>query len=551
MVDGKVIAAVQEERFTRIKHQTGMPFNSIKFCLNKANISLKDVSYLAYDKNVFEGLKKRGLYWIKEILIGNNNAYSLFKTECLGIIPQIAKLIELKSKMNEKSKLFFVSHHLSHISSSYFSNNIKSSALLSIDFMGELASTWCGVAKKDKIEEIFKIDFPHSLGILYTAITEYLGFEKLCDEYKIMGLASYGKPTFSNEMNDIVILKLNGKFELNLEYFNFHRTLGKTLYVSDKFINIFGMPRKTEEKVNQRHADIAASLQYIMEKTVLHILKFLRKNTKKKVLCYGGGVSLNCKINSKIAEANLFDKILIHPAADDSGNALGVCYYVNQVLLKNSKIKQLNNIYLGPEFQDIEIEKILKDMRFDYIYLVNNEKTIQKCVKDLYRGKVVGWFQGGMEWGPRALGNRSILADPSNRYIVDLINDKIKNREKFRPFAPSVLKEHMNKYFYINSDSEFMLFLFDAKNITKEKAPAIVHVDGTSRVQSVDKKKNYLYWNLINEFYRLKGVPILLNTSLNVRGEPIVNSPNDALKLFSSTNLDVLYLNNFRIVKSH
>ncbi len=551
MRDGEIVGAVEEERFSRVKHQAGIPRESIEFLLTSQDITLEEISHIAVDFIPSSTFFGRGKHWLIQILKGNSYAFNILISEIGNSMVRTAESSRLGLSSSKKIPVNWVHHHTAHAYSTYYSFGLKSAAVLSLDFMGENNTSYGGVFRGNTLEDLISISFPHSLGTMFAALTEYLGFEKLSDEYKVMGLASYGKPTFLNKMRETVKLLPDGKFKLNLKYFDFHRTFGRTPYVSRKFVDVFGPPRLKKDKVDDRHANIAASLQQVLAETVMHISEYLKEKTREENLCYSGGVALNCVANQLLAKSGLFDNIFIHPAPYDAGASLGATYYVWHKILDNTESKPINTIYLGPSFENFDYESLLASSGYYFEYLSNFETLTILAARDLSRKKVIGWFQDRMEWGPRALGNRSILADPRSREMIDRVNLKIKYREPFRPFAPSAIKEYADQYFELLGDPRFMLYTVDAKAKAQKEIPAVVHVDNTSRIQVIDKKSNFKYWSLIDKFREITGVPVILNTSFNVKGEPIVCTPQEALRCFSATGLDVLYLQNYRITKTN
>ncbi|MFC1571222.1 carbamoyltransferase [Candidatus Margulisiibacteriota bacterium] len=549
--DGEIIAAAEEERFNRKKHTAGLPINAIKYCLEHGKITLNEIDYIGY----YMKHGKLISYYIKDMMFFkrplNNSlqliAYSIY----LAISLEIEKHLCFKEKLGGNKntpKIIAIDHHLSHAAGAFFVSPFESSAILIIDLKGESAATSFYLGKKNKVIKTKNIDFPHSLGVLYASITDYLGFIPVNDEYKIMGLASYGKLDLHNEFEKIVHLKPKGEYAIDLSYFNFHETGRFFNAVSNKFINIFGPPRRPNESISQHHKDIAACLQKLTEETILHMINYLHSTTNENNLCIAGGVGLNSVANGKILKQSKFKNIFVQPSAHDAGCAVGCAYYLYNQVLGKPRNHIMNHDYFGPEYSDREIEEALQNSKVKYSCFPDIEKIIAKLLSE---GKIIGWFQGRMEFGPRALGNRSILADPTRKDMTDIVNKWVKHREDFRPFAPAVLDEEASKYFELDRPSPFMLFVVPVREEMKNRIPAVTHVDGTARVQTVNKKTNLKFWNLINEFKNITGIPIILNTSFNIKGEPVVCTPKDALRCFFSTGIDYLVMGNYLIGKEY
>jgi len=571
--DGEIISAVQEERFTRIKHDDSFPFEAIKFILKKSNLTLNDIdhivfyekpflkferlleTYLSFAPFGFKSFAKSMPLWIKE---------KLFMKKMI-----IDSLNSIDINFKYKNKLFFSEHHLSHAASAFYPSNFKDAVVLTADGVGEWATTTVAVADNNNLEIKKEIRFPHSLGLLYSAFTYYTGFKVNGGEYKLMGLAPYGKPKYKDVIyNNLIDVKEDGSFNLNQEYFNYCTGLTMT---NKKFDKLFGNDVRNPNKddLTQFHMDIASSIQVITEEIMIKIAKSLKKEFKKTNLCLAGGVALNCVANGKIAKEKIFDNIYVQPAAGDAGGSLGAALAFWHIELKKEKIIDKSNkdmmqgSYLGPEYSDQQIKLELDS--FGAVYeSFDQEKIIEKTAKILSEGKSIGWFQGKMEFGPRALGNRSILADPRSEIMQKNLNLKIKYRESFRPFAPSVLADKVSDWFEYKGSSPYMLMVANVKkekqlnmseqekklfgidklNIKRSQVPAITHVDYSARIQTVNEKDNFLYHKLISKFYEITGVPILVNTSFNIRGEPIVCSIEDAYRCFLTTELDFLICGN-------
>ena len=573
LIDGEIITAVQEERFTRIKHDDSFPFEAIKFILKKSNLTLNDIdhivfyekpflkferlleTYLSFAPFGFKSFAKSMPLWIKE---------KLFMKKMI-----IDSLNSIDINFKYKNKLFFSEHHLSHAASAFYPSNFKDAVVLTADGVGEWATTTVAVADNNNLEIKKEIRFPHSLGLLYSAFTYYTGFKVNGGEYKLMGLAPYGKPKYKDVIyNNLIDVKEDGSFNLNQEYFNYCTGLTMT---NKKFDKLFGNDVRNPNKddLTHFHMDIASSIQVITEEIMIKIAKSLKKEFKKTNLCLAGGVALNCVANGKIAKEKIFDNIYVQPAAGDAGGSLGAALAFWHIELKKEKIIDKSNkdmmqgSYLGPEYSDQQIKLELDS--FGAVYeSFDQEKIIEKTAKILSEGKSIGWFQGKMEFGPRALGNRSILADPRSEIMQKNLNLKIKYRESFRPFAPSVLADKVSDWFEYKGSSPYMLMVANVKkekqlnmseqekklfgidklNIKRSQVPAITHVDYSARIQTVNEKDNFLYHKLISKFYEITGVPILVNTSFNIRGEPIVCSIEDAYRCFLTTELDFLICGN-------
>ena len=579
---GKILAAAQEERFTRNKHDKSFPKNSIDFCLKEAKINFSNISYIGfYDKPFlkferiletylseaprgFKSFSKAIPIWIKEKLF-------LKKT----IIDNFYKFYEIKNKFIIESKLLFAEHHISHAASAFYPSPFNSSAILTMDGVGEWVTTSIGYGENNKINFLKEIYFPHSLGLLYSAFTYFAGFKVNSGEYKLMGLAPYGNPIYKELIKkEIIDIKEDGSFKLNIKYFNY--TVGLTM-TNSKFDKLFKRkPRNPDSKVTQFEMDLAKSIQEVIEEVILKLVKTTKKITNSDNLVLAGGVALNCVANSKIIKQNLFKNIWVQPASGDAGGALGVAQHIYFSYLNNIRTvssnsnDSMNGCYLGKSYSDSEIKDFLDLKKINYIQYQSEEEFIEKISDYIINGKVVGWHQGRMEFGPRALGNRSILADPRNKNMQTILNKKIKFRESFRPFAPSILKEELNNFFDIEKiDSPYMLFIghlkknlrinenneenlfgLDKLNFVRSLLPAITHVDFSSRIQTVDKKTNPKFYKLLKYFGLKTGYPILVNTSFNIRGEPIVCSPKDSYNCFIKTKMDVLALENFIILKN-
>jgi carbamoyltransferase len=577
LIDGKIIAAAQEERFTRKKHDPGYPHNAIKFVLKYANLKLSQVdqivffekpflkferlleTYVAFAPKGFVSFAKAMPLWIKE---------KLFQKKLL-----FNKLKEHDENYKSDINIFFSDHHLSHAASAFFPSPFDEAVVLTADGVGEWATTTVAVGKKNILEIKKEIHFPHSLGLLYSAFTYYTGFKVNSGEYKLMGLAPYGNPIYVKKVKELIDLKDDGTFRLDQKYFNYATGLTMT---SKKFNNLFGQkPRDPQnEKITQFHMDIAASIQRVTEEIMISLAKSIRKEYGIKNLCLAGGVALNCVANGKILEEKIFDNIWIQPAAGDAGGSLGAAlalWYIDQGNERLQSFKDhMQGSYLGTDFNQDEIEKELKSLGANFETL-SYEKLIDKTAEFLSNEKAIGWFQGRMEFGPRALGGRSILGDPRSDKMQKNLNLKVKYRESFRPFAPSILREDLSEWFDMSADSPYMLlvanvnsekkiemtndqkklFGIDKLNIKRSEVPAVTHVDYSARIQTVTKETNSRFYDLISKFKEKTGCPVLVNTSFNVRGEPIVNTPTDAFNCFMGTELDYLVIGNCILDKNN
>ncbi len=563
IVNGKIIAAIEEERFVRKKHYAGFPLNSIEFCLSIAKLTINDVNFITVNYSPTSNLKQKVFYIIKNIIsISTLKKILSFKNKLF----HTSDLHRYLNKNNFNGKIINVEHHMSHIASSYYNSSFENAAGLTIDGFGDFCSTGTFLCSNDKIQGLKKVYFPHSLGILYQAITQFLGFKNYGDEYKVMGLASYGDPKYLKEFEDLVQYNSKNFFLLNLDYFSHHSNSEFSYSFSNgipKFSNLYskkitellGEERNPYDKIEKRHFDIASSLQICFENIVFSILNNLYQETKIKNLCLAGGCALNSKFNGLIKERTPFKNVFIQPNAGDAGGAMGSALHFlrkNEINKVSTHQRDNNKCYLGNSYTNEFIEdKLIKKntlvKNFSFKKL-NDADLYIEIANRISKNQVIGWFKGRCEWGPRALGNRSILADARNPEIKDILNKKIKLRESFRPFAPAVLEEFANTYFDINYPSPYMLNVVNGKKIAKESVPSVVHVDNTCRVQTVSKSDNYHFYNLISEFNKLTGVPIILNTSFN-ENEPIVLNPDHAFDCFRRTSMDCLVLENWIIFR--
>ena len=568
--DGEIIAAAQEERFTRKKHDPNYPKNAINFVLNYSNLKLSEVdqivffekpflkferlleTYVAFAPKGFVSFSKAMPLWIKEKLFQKNLLFN--------------KLKEHDENFKSDENIYFSDHHLSHAASAFFPSPFEEAVVLTADGVGEWATTTVAVGKGNDLEVKKEIQFPHSLGLLYSAFTYYTGFKVNSGEYKLMGLAPYGSPIYQDKIKKLIDVKDDGTFRLNQKYFNYATGLTMT---NDKFHKLFGQEPRDPKKdqITQFHMDIASSIQHVTEEIMIKLAKGIRNEYGIKNLCLAGGVALNCVANGKILKEKIFDNVWIQPAAGDAGGSLGAAlalWHIEQGnIRKINKNDSMKGSYLGCEFNQQQIEKELNSLGANF-QTFEYESLIEKTAEFLANEKAIGWFQGRMEFGPRALGGRSILGDPRSDKMQKNLNLKVKYRESFRPFAPSILREDLSKWFDLDVDSPYMLlvsdinaekkiemteqqkqlFGIDKLNIKRSEIPAVTHVDYSARIQTVTKNTNKSYFDLITKFKEKTGCPVIVNTSFNVRGEPIVNTPTDAFNCFMGTELDYLVIGN-------
>ncbi len=570
--DGQIIAAAQEERFTRIKHDAAFPTNAVQFCLEKAQINPEDITYvtffekpfikferlletyIAFAPRGFRSFRKAIPLWLDE---------KLFQKKLL-----IDHLNEALGEEEWSKRLLFSEHHLSHAASAFFPSPFEEAAVLTLDGVGEWATTSIAIGKGNHLETMKEIHFPHSLGLLYSAFTYYTGFKVNSGEYKLMGLAPYGQPRYVDIIKDNLIdIKDDGSYRLNQKYFNYSTGLTMT---NKRFAALFGEPpRASETDLTQFHMDIAASIQAVTEDILIKMTRNIAKETGQKNLCLAGGVALNCVANGKILRDSQFENIWIQPAAGDAGGALGAAlatWYMHEKQpreINNNTADQMNGAYLGPSFKQNDVEQRLKAAGADFEVL-SDEELLTKTANDIEAGRAIGWFQGRMEFGPRALGGRSIIADPRSPEMQKTLNLRVKYRESFRPFAPSVLAEDVSEWFQHNEASPYMLMVAEVNdnirneedestkelfgieklNVPRSQLPAITHVDYSARIQTVHEETNPRYYKLIKAFKDLTGCGVLINTSFNIRGEPIVCTPEDAFRCFMGTEIETLVVEN-------
>ena len=552
--DGQLIAAVEEERFNRKKHCAGFPAAAVRYCLEAANISVDQLDHVGISRNPSAHLHKKILFSLTRLpnLSGLIAARLASAAKVHDLREELARALNVPPQF--RAKIHKVEHHRAHMASCFLVSPFDRAAILSIDGFGDFISTMWGVGEGNRMDVLGQVEYPHSAGIVYTATSQYLGFPKYGDEGKVMGLAPYGRPRYLEQFRDIIRID-NGGFKLDLNYFKHDSegvdmtwedgspTIGRIF--SDKFIDAFGPPRLAGEPLTSFHEDIAASLQARLEEVSFHILNQLHEQTKTDRLCLAGGVAYNSVMNGKILLNTPFREVFVQPAAGDSGTALGVCYYIHNVLLQQPRSFVMEHAYTGPEFANRQIDSLVRTCDFVWRELSDDELT-RAAAQAVADGKIVGWFQGRMEFGPRALGNRSIIVDPRRAEMKDILNARIKKREPFRPFAPSILEERVGDYFEQSHPSPAMLMVYQVKEDKRSVIPAVTHVDGSGRLQTVARSANPRYYQLISDFEQLTGVPVVLNTSFN-EDEPIVCTPEEALNCFQRTRMDVLFLGNYML----
>jgi carbamoyltransferase len=550
MKDGQIIAAAQEERFTRKKHDTSFPENAIQYCLQSENITVDQIDYIGFYEKPFIKFE-RLLY---QHLACFPRSYKIFLASLPSWFNEKLRILKKIKKLGYKKDILFIEHHMAHAAGSFLPSPFKKAAIVTIDGVGEWTTTAYGIGENNNMKLIKEIKFPSSLGLLYSTITAYLGFTVNNSEYKVMGLASYGemdknKNKYYPKLKKIIDIKEDGSFRLDMKYFKYHYS---DRMPSKELSKLLETPiRKPESEIGQEHKDIAAALQLIHEEVLFKILDHVYKETNCPNLVIGGGCALNSVANGKILKNTPFKKFWSQPDPGDGGTSLGVALYVSNIL-SDAKIKfKLRDAYLGPKFSEKEIKKILDRKKIKHIKFKSEKELIEKTATLIFENKVIGWFQGRMEWGPRALGNRSILANPCNPNAKELLNLKVKHREKFRPFAPVVCEDDALKYFDcdkpIPEPTDFMLMVYPIFKKWHKKIPSVTHVDGSGRLQTTRREQNKLYYDLIKKFGKLSGIPILINTSFNIRGEPIVCTPEQAYRCMMGTGIDYLIMDKFLI----
>jgi carbamoyltransferase len=541
--DGEIVAAASEERFTRKKHDADFPINAIQYCLDEGKVRADDLAYVGFYEKPFIKFKR--------ILYTHLACYPFSFGPFLKAIPSWMreKLVipsVIRQKIGYEGDVLMIEHHLSHAASSYLVSPFKEAAILTVDGVGEWSTATYGRGIGNDITLFKEIRFPHSLGLLYSAFTYYLGFKVNSAEYKVMGLAPYGQPRYYDAVRELIDVRADGSFHLDMSYFNYLSGLTMT---NGKFDQLLGGPvRKPDDPLEQRHKDIAASVQRVTEEVMLQMARHIGRETKSENLCLAGGVALNCVANGRILREGPFRHIFIQPAAGDAGGSIGVASYIHHTLLKHDRHFVMRHAFTGPGYSEDEIRDFLSANQIPFVEL-RREDLLRRVAQLIADQQVIGWFQGRMEFGPRALGGRSILADARNPENKDRVNVKIKFRESFRPFAPAVLADRCAEYFELEEPSPYMLLVAQVR-ADKRVIPSVTHVDGSARIQTVDRESDPLFYDLIAEFDRLTGVPVIINTSFNVRGEPIVRTPADAYRCFVLTGMDYLVLGNCLIDKS-
>ena len=539
MRDGEIVAAAQEERFTRKRHDQDFPVNAVKYCLREAGITIDQVDHVGfYDKPLvkFERILEQYVATWPKSFLSFHKAIPLWLRQKLWIPHTIKKELEYEGD------ILMIEHHLSHAASAYTVSPFDEAAIITVDGVGEWATSTMGHGQGKDIEIHKEIRFPHSLGLLYSALTYYLGFKVNSAEYKVMGLAPYGEPKYYDQFMELIKIGDDGSFKMDMRYFAYDYGLRMT---GRRFEKLFGQPvREPESTLDQFHKDMAASGQKVTEEVVLRMARHAHEVTGSRNLCMAGGVALNCVANGRVLRETPFEEVYIQPAAGDAGGAVGVAAYLYNNVFGGNREHRMDHAYLGPHYSTEEIRRYLDSNDIVYTEMPDEERLIDSTVAAIEDQKVIGWFQGRMEFGPRALGSRSILADARNPKNQDVVNMKIKFRESFRPFAPSVLEEKVSEWFELDKPSPYMLLVAQVREDRRE-IPSVTHVDGSARIQTVDAVTNPLYYKLIKRFDEKTGCPVIINTSFNVRGEPIVCTPHDGYMCFMRTNMDVLVMDRF------
>ena len=554
IIDGKLICAFEEERFNKEKHTKKFPINSIKECLKFSKLKINDINHIALSNDPKRLIRK---FWLEGALKDDHGLKKLID-EYQTIKKWYGLENFIKKKLRYNGVINYYKHHLNHLSGCFYPSNFKKSLVVSYDGVGEGETGYIAIGKNNKFKIIHDRNiFPNSLGLIYAAITSHLGWRYACDEGIIMGLASYGNPynkipkknkTYIQVFREIISSENNLDLKINNDWITYHKE--RNTWLSEKFIKTFGKKRLFENKLTQNHKDIAAALQLRLEEVVLSQLKYLKNKFKIKNLCLSGGVALNCSMNGKIAKSKLFENIFVQPASGDAGLAIGAAINCSLEVVPKKKLVFETNCYLGSRYSNHSIKKVINKYK-NKVQIIENKDYFDFASEVLIKKKIIGWFQGAAEFGPRALGNRSILAIPNPSKIKDIINKKVKFRENFRPFAPAILEEHCAKYFEINQVSEHMLIACNVKPKMKKYISATVHVDNTSRVQTVTRNSNQKFYNLLKSMYKKTKIPVLLNTSFNIKGQPIVNSPNDALLCFIKHDIDYLFIGDYILKKNN
>lgn len=573
--DGQLIAASEEERFSRKKHDFDFPKNAINYCLEAGGITGRDLDYVVFFEKPFRKLDRI----LATVLQTYPQSWKVFRESMITwVVDKLWVASTLEAELGvTKDKVLFSDHHLSHAASAYLCSPYDEAAILTVDGVGEWVTATYGMGKGSDIRLLKQMDFPHSVGLLYSAFTAFLGFEVNEGEYKVMGMAPYGVPRYMDKVWKVVRQNSDGSFALDMDYFSFHHSTDKTY--NGRFAALFGDPRPSSLhfftagtgfpsyfgaqpgnynelcKLNQHYADIAASIQKVTEELLVGMARNLQKMTGQTKLCIAGGVGLNSVANTRILNETPFEEIFVQPAAGDGGGSLGAALWAYNTLLGKPRVFRMDNAYWGRHYNAGEIRSFLDGSNIPYQVYENEDRLLDRVVDHLKSGKVIGWYQGRFEWGPRALGNRSIIADPGNPDMKDIVNTKIKFREPYRPFAPSILAERAQDYFELEDPmrhypARYMLYVVPVKEDKKHKLPAITHVDGTGRLQTVFRDQSPRYYSLIERFGQATGTPVILNTSFNLRGEPIVTTPANAFNTFSQSEMDALVLDNFIVEKS-
>lgn len=541
MQNGQVVAAVEEERFTRKKHTSDFPRKSVEYCLESAGLKINDIDYIGFyelPEVKFDRLISTHMHFFPK-------SYEQFEPFAATWFSRNMRMEQiLREELKYEKELVFVDHHLAHAASAFIPSPFEKAAILTIDGVGEWTTTAWGLGEGNSVELHNEIKFPDSLGLLYSAITSYLGFKVNSGEGKLMGLTSYGKPTYRDKFNELIEIRDDGSFKLNLDYFKFHTSLEM---FNEKFDNLFKCRREPESEIKPEHENLACSLQIVVEEAILKMVRHIHKETGLKTLCMGGGVTLNSVTNGKILKETPIKDIFIQPAANDAGSSLGCALYINSCIL-GDKTRWKMNAYLGHEATRDEVGEYLKTTDLKYRE-VDEETLVEEVARMVADNKIVGWYQGRMEFGPRALGNRTILANACHPEMKDILNRRVKFREVFRPYAASVLEEKLGDYFDNDYTSPFMLLVYNVLENKKDVIPSVTHVDGTCRVQSITPEYNPRYYKLIKKFYDITGVPMILNTSFNIRGEPIVRDVKEAVNCFLGNDMDALAVDRFILIK--
>ena len=566
VVDGQLIAAAEEERFLRVKHWAGLPVEAMRYCLREANVQLEAVDHIAVNRNPNSNLLKKALYVFSKrpgLSAIQDRLKNASKVHDVG--QELAQAQGL-SPNAIRGRVRHVEHHLAHLASSFLVSPYDAAAVASVDGFGDFVSTMVGRGEGTKMRVIERVLFPHSLGLFYLAMTQYLGFPSYGDEYKVMGLAAYGKPEYKDALRRVVRLQPKGRFDLDLQFF-LHQSEGVSMswdggapmigqVYSDELVKLLGPPRRRDDAVEARHENLAASLQAVFEEAFFHILNDLYERTGEKTLCLAGGCAMNSVANGQITRRTSFERVYIPPAAGDAGGAIGAAFSVWHNQLKQPRNFVMDRSDWGPSYSQVEVEAEVEKRKIELhgaqckIECYEDEQELcRRTAEEIAAGKVVGWFQGRMEWGSRALGHRSILADPRRPEMKDILNARIKRREEFRPFAPSLCEEAVGDYFELMDPSPFMTMTYPVKHDKRGSIPAPTHVDGSGRLQTVSRQSQPLYWMLLREFERLTGIPLVLNTSFN-ENEPIVCTPQEALNCFLRTRMDVLVMGSVMIRRS-